>query len=113
MNSVHGRFVSCVSLAELGTISSDVCFRAMGFLHVENPQITWTDLRGSPATSVRLIVGIRTPCRASSGGMFLASEIQRHSFPNEVLQCIFVDLVIFFDVDGTPDLPVKAGVEET
>jgi hypothetical protein len=44
-------------------------------------------------------------------GQELALEIQRHSFTNEVLQCIFVDPVIFFDVDGTPDLPVKAGVE--
>src|SRR5436309_14702100 len=26
---------------------------------------------------------------------------------------MFVELVIFFDVDGTPDLPLKAGVEET
>jgi hypothetical protein len=35
-----------LSLAELATISPDVCFRAIGFLHVENPHITWTDLRG-------------------------------------------------------------------
>jgi hypothetical protein len=32
---------------------------------------------------------------------------------NEVIQGTFVNLVMFFDVDGMPDLPVKAGVEET
>ena len=49
------------------------------------------------------------PC--SSSRMLLALQIQRRSLTNEVLQCIFVNLVIFLDVDGTPDLPVKAGVE--
>ena len=46
-----------------------------------------------------------------SSGMFLALEIQRHSFTNEVLQRISVNLVRFLDVNDTPDLPVKAGVE--
>ena len=61
-----------LSLAELADDLLGRCFRAMGFLRVEDPHITWTDLRGSPSTSVRLIVGIRTPCRAFSSGMFLA-----------------------------------------
>jgi hypothetical protein len=37
-----------LSLAELADDLSGVCFRAMGFLRVENPLITWTDLRGLP-----------------------------------------------------------------
>ena len=48
-----------------------------------------------------------------SDGVSLLLEIQLHSFTNEVLQCTLLDLVIFFDVDGTPDLPFKAGVEQT
>lgn len=67
--------------------------------------------RPPAATSVRPIVGIRMPCRAFSSGLLLALSIQRHSFTNEVLQRIFVDLVFFLDVDGPPDLPVEAGVE--
>ena len=55
--------------------------------------------------------GIRTRWRAFSSEQLLALEIQRHGFANEVLQCTFVDLVIFFDVNRTPDLPLEAGVE--
>jgi hypothetical protein len=51
------------------------------------------------------------PAEYFSSGLFLARSIQRHRFTNEVLQRTFVNRVIFFDVDGMPDLPVKAGVE--
>jgi hypothetical protein len=62
-------------LLSLAEVADDLLGRvppAMGFRRVENPQITWTDVEGSPSTSVRLIVEIRTPCRAFSSGMFLA-----------------------------------------
>jgi hypothetical protein len=61
----------------------------------------------SEAASGHRAIGVRI----GLSGMWLALEIQRHSFTNEVLQCIFVDFVILFDVDGTPNLPAKAGVE--
>src|SRR3954466_7307200 len=48
-----------------------------------------------------------------SGGGLLARQVQRHGFTNEVLQCVVVDRVVLLDVDGTPDLPLEAGVEQT
>ena len=39
-------------------------------------------------------------------------EIESHCFPDEFLQRGVVDLVLFPDVDGAPDLPLEAGVEQ-
>ncbi len=52
------------------------------------------------------------PLAAVSGGSFLALKIQRQGCSNEVLQRGFVDLVALVDVDGAPDFPIKAGVEQ-
>src|SRR6188474_917501 len=49
----------------------------------------------------------------SSRGALVALQIQRDGLTDEVLQCAFVDLVMFLDVDGAPDLPLEARVEET
>lgn len=40
-----------------------------------------------------------------------ALEIERHCSANEILQRHLIDLVPFMDVDGTPDIPVEAGIE--
>ena len=41
-----------------------------------------------------------------------ALKIQRQGCSNEVLQRGLVDLVALVDVDGAPDFPIKAGVEQ-
>ena len=41
----------------------------------------------------------------------LALEIEGHCSADEILQGRLIDLVAFVDVDGTPDIPVEAGVE--
>ncbi len=43
----------------------------------------------------------------------LALEIERHCSADEILQGRLIDLVAFVDVDGAPDIPVEAGVEQT
>src|SRR5215468_827498 len=43
----------------------------------------------------------------------LALEIERHGSADEILQGRLINLVAFMDVDGAPDIPVEAGVEET
>src|SRR4029077_7742983 len=43
----------------------------------------------------------------------LALEIERHCRADEILQGLLIDLVAFMDVDGAPDIPVEAGVEQT
>src|SRR5207245_2260694 len=43
----------------------------------------------------------------------LALEIERHCSANEILQGSLIDRVAVVDVDGAPDIPVEAGVEET
>ena len=40
-------------------------------------------------------------------------EIERHCGADEILQCRLIDLVAFVNVDGAPDIPVEAGVEQT
>src|ERR1700691_1685957 len=55
------------------------------------------------------------PLAARSPGLrlALALEIERHCSADEILQCRLIDLVAFVDVDGAPDIPVEAGVEQT
>src|SRR5262245_14273341 len=43
----------------------------------------------------------------------LALEIERDCSTNEIFQGGLVDLFAFVDVDGTPDISLEAGVEET
>ena len=38
----------------------------------------------------------------------LALEIERHCSADEILQGRLIDLVVFVDVDGAPDIPVEA-----
>src|SRR5215813_14935224 len=44
--------------------------------------------------------------------LVLPLEIQHHRGANEVLEGLLVDLLAFMDVDGAPDIPLEAGVEE-
>src|SRR5437879_2587505 len=53
------------------------------------------------------------PLAARSPGPRLALEIERHCSADEVLQGRLIDLVALVDVDGAPDIPVEAGVEQT
>src|SRR5271167_1094967 len=55
------------------------------------------------------------PLAARSPGLrlALAREIERHCSADEILQGRLIDLVAFVDVDGAPDIPVEAGVEQT
>ena len=41
----------------------------------------------------------------------LALEIERHCRADEILQGRLINLVVFVNVDGAPDIPVEAGVE--
>ena len=54
---------------------------------------------------------------AAAEGMILcrrlALEVQRNSCADEFLEGRFVYLVPFTNIDGTPDLPIQAGVEQT
>jgi hypothetical protein len=49
--------------------------------------------------------------RSPGLGLALALEIERHGSADEILQGHLIDLVAFVDVDGAPDIPLKAGVE--
>ena len=42
----------------------------------------------------------------------LALEIERHGSADQILQGRLIDLVAFVEVDGAPDIPFEAGVEE-
>ncbi len=46
-------------------------------------------------------------------GLGFALEIERHCGTDEILQGRLINLVAFVDVDGAPDIPVEAGVEQT
>src|SRR5215470_1151934 len=46
-------------------------------------------------------------------GLTFALEIERHCSADEILQGRLVDLVAFVDVNGAPDIPFEAGVEQT
>ncbi len=54
------------------------------------------------------------PLPARSPGLRpgLAPEIERHCSTDEILQSRLIDLVALVDVDGAPDIPVEAGVEQ-
>jgi len=41
----------------------------------------------------------------------LEFKIKRHGSADEVLQCRLIDLLVFVDVDGAPDISVEARVE--
>lgn len=41
----------------------------------------------------------------------LEMEVERHCIADEILQGRLIDLLAFVDVDGTPYIPVEAGVE--
>src|SRR6202011_651448 len=69
----------------------------------------WQEIWPGPAMK---LVG---PLAARSPGLrlALALEIERHRSADEILQGRLIDLVAFVDVDGAPDIPVEAGVEQT
>ena len=46
-------------------------------------------------------------------GLVLALEIERHRSADEIFQGRLIDLVAFVDVDGAPDVPAEAGIEQT
>lgn len=41
----------------------------------------------------------------------LALKIERHGSADKILQCRFIDLFAFADIDSAPDIPLKAGVK--
>src|SRR5689334_17647307 len=43
---------------------------------------------------------------------FLALEVERHGRADQIPQGRLIDLFTFADVDGAPDVPVEAGVEQ-
>ena len=53
------------------------------------------------------------PLVARSPGLRLGLKIQRHCSADEILQGRLIDFVAFAEIDGAPDIPVKAGVEYT
>jgi hypothetical protein len=53
--------------------------------------------------SARLRLGLR---------FTVALEIERHRSADEVLQGRLIDLVPFVNVDGAPDIPLEARIEE-
>ena len=69
----------------------------------------WAEIWPNPAMK---LVG---PLAARSPGLglrlALALEIERHGSADEILQSRLIELVVFVDVDGAPDIPVEAGVE--
>ena len=82
----------------------------------------------SPALRLALAIeckgrGCATLCRERNRLLFagrffprgrfarVPQEIKRHCSADEILQRRLVDLVALLDVDGTPDIPVEAGVE--
>src|SRR5580692_13117628 len=69
----------------------------------------WEEIWPGPAMK------LADPLAARSPGLrlALALEIERHCSADEILQGRLIDLVGFVDVDGAPDIPVKAGVEKT
>ena len=53
------------------------------------------------------------PLAARSSGLALAFEIERHGSADEILQSRLIERAAFVDVDGAPDIPVEAGIEQT
>jgi hypothetical protein len=55
------------------------------------------------------------PLAAHSAGLrlALALEIERHCSADEIFQGGLIVFVAFVDVDGAPDIPVEARVEQT
>ncbi len=49
--------------------------------------------------------------RSSELRLALALQIERHGSADEILQGRLNDLLPFVDVDGAPDISLKAGVE--
>jgi hypothetical protein len=49
---------------------------------------------------------------SSALGLVAALEIERHGGADETLQGRLIDLVVFVDVDGAPDIALEAGVEQ-
>ena len=45
--------------------------------------------------------------------LVLAGKIERHGSPDDFLQGRLIDFFPFVHIDGAPDIPFEAGVEET
>src|SRR4051812_32120134 len=57
--------------------------------------------------------GARSPGTRFAFAFIRILDIERRCGADEVRQCRLIDLVTFADVDGAPDIPVEAGVEQT
>jgi hypothetical protein len=66
-----------------------------------------------PAMKLVDLLAARSPGLRLALALALEIEIERHCSADEILQGRLIDLVAFMDVDGTPDIPVEAGVEQT
>jgi len=75
----------------------------------------WTRRVGPRLHNFR-VTELAGPLAAGSPGLRLAlaleMEIERHCSADEILQGCLIDLVAFVDVDGAPDIPIEAGVEQ-
>jgi hypothetical protein len=67
----------------------------------------WEEIWPGPAMKLVGLLATRSPGLR----LALALEIERHCSADEILQGRLIDFVAFVDVDGSPDIPVKAGVE--
>src|SRR5262249_30179525 len=68
--------------------------------------------RRSPSRSIYTWLIGTLVTRSPGLRLTLAHEIERHCRADEFLQGRLVDLLAFVDVDGAPDIPVEAGVEQ-
>src|SRR5262245_49895810 len=55
---------------------------------------------------------VALPARSPRLRLVLTLEVEHHRGADEILQGLLVDLLAFMDVDGAPDIPLEAGVEE-
>ena len=55
------------------------------------------------------------PLAGGSPGLrvVLSLKIERHRGADKILQCRLINLVIFVDVDGPPDISLKARIEKS
>src|SRR5438309_1834096 len=68
---------------------------------------------GTPRPAMKLVGPLAARSPGLRPGLAFAREIERHGSADEILQGRLIKLVALVDVDGAPDIPFEAGVEET
>jgi hypothetical protein len=79
----------------------------LAFSRARDADETWP---GHPTMTLATLAA-RSPWLRLGRPFAPALEIERHCSADEILKRRLIDLVAFVDVDGAPDIPVKAGVE--